>query len=324
MTFPAFAHHLYYLHAPKSLGSAELRPRNARIGHATSTDLKTWTNPGEVLVAGAPGDFDETSIWTGSVAQDDDELWRMFYTGARFLVSGESTNVQSIGVATSPCRKYREFARLQAQGENTFDHLLYVALHQYGRLPKGHPPKHGVVIGNELTAPPGLDPAKTYVPDESSSKVHRLFRDYEQALAAIGGVDIQIFGIRTDCHIGFSKPTSLLSSRIRVQSPSEQTLKNNARFFPKGDRVPTPCITKGRGTIAEVKDRCSGDIGKIEASCSRCNNAGPMTNICPTSLSHTPPSVTILWEKDTASQPRLPDNYRSVANAKPLLAAEVL
>ena len=223
-------HHMYYLQAPKSLGNAELRRRSV---------------------------------------QEGDGHWRKFYTGARFLVSGESANVQSVGVATSPLRKYRDFARLRAQ-ENPFDHLLYVAL-------------------------------DAYVHGGGASDVHRSFRDYEHALAAIGGVDIQIFGIRTDGHIGFSEPTSFRVSRIRVETPSEGTRKDNARFFPKGDMVPRHCITQGLGTITAVKDKCSGGVGKTKASCSRFSNGGPVTNICAKSLRHTPPSATTLLDEDAAS-----------------------
>lgn len=94
--------HLFYLHAPKSLGDPEARHRNARIGHATSTDLTHWRDHGEVLAPGAPGSFDETATWTGSVVRGDDGIWRMFYTGASFVADDSSTNVESIGVATSP------------------------------------------------------------------------------------------------------------------------------------------------------------------------------------------------------------------------------
>lgn len=92
--------HLYYLHAPKSLDDPELRHRNARFGHATSTDLVTWHDLGPILGPGKPGDFDETATWTGSVLQGPDGLWRMFYTGASFLPGGG--NIETIGVATSP------------------------------------------------------------------------------------------------------------------------------------------------------------------------------------------------------------------------------
>ena len=93
--------HLFYLHAPKSLGDPELRHRNARIGHATSTDLINWTDHGEVLAPGPEGSFDATATWTGSVVRGDDGLWRMCYTGAVFASPTSTVNVESIGVATS-------------------------------------------------------------------------------------------------------------------------------------------------------------------------------------------------------------------------------
>lgn len=94
--------HLFYLHAPTSLGDPHLRHRNARIGHATSSDLVTWHDLGPVLGPGAAEDFDATATWTGSVVRGDDGLWRMFYTGAHFLEAGADTNIETVGVATSP------------------------------------------------------------------------------------------------------------------------------------------------------------------------------------------------------------------------------
>ncbi|MHA7238719.1 glycosyl hydrolase family 32 [Arthrobacter sp. TMS1-12-1] len=94
-------HHLFYLHAPKSLRDPELRHRNARIGHATSTDLHHWEDHGEVLRPGAPDDFDGTATWTGSVVRADNGLWNMFYTGSRFLSPHTMTNVETVGRAVS-------------------------------------------------------------------------------------------------------------------------------------------------------------------------------------------------------------------------------
>jgi beta-fructofuranosidase len=91
--------HMFYLHAPKSLGNPHLRHRNARIGHAISRDLSRWIDRGPVLSPGAEGGFDSTATWTGSVIKGPDGLWRMFYTGARFLPDGR--NIESIGMATS-------------------------------------------------------------------------------------------------------------------------------------------------------------------------------------------------------------------------------
>ncbi|KRE31384.1 glycosyl hydrolase family 32 [Agromyces sp. Soil535] len=93
--------HLFYLHAPKELGDPQLRHRNARVGHATSLDLHDWVDLGVVLGPGSPGDFDETATWTGCVVKGDDGVWRMFYTGSRFLSADSNANVETIGSATS-------------------------------------------------------------------------------------------------------------------------------------------------------------------------------------------------------------------------------
>ena len=95
-------YHLFYLHAPKSLGHPDLRHRNARIGHASSTDLRNWTDHGRAFDAGQPGSFDGSATWTGSVVRGPDGLWRMFYTGSRFLSPDSFANIETVGVVTSP------------------------------------------------------------------------------------------------------------------------------------------------------------------------------------------------------------------------------
>lgn len=93
--------HLFFLHAPKSLGDPELRHRNARIGHAVSSDLRTWTMLGEALGPGPAGAVDASATWTGSVIRGDDGLWRMFYTGTVFHEQEAHANTQTIALATS-------------------------------------------------------------------------------------------------------------------------------------------------------------------------------------------------------------------------------
>lgn len=93
--------HMFFLHAPRSLGDPDLRHRNARIGHATSTDLKSWAFHGRAFEAGPADSFDGSATWTGSVLRGGDGVWRMFYTGSRFPSVTAATNVETVGLATS-------------------------------------------------------------------------------------------------------------------------------------------------------------------------------------------------------------------------------
>ena len=71
-------YHLFFLQAPRSLGNSELRHSNASVGHATSTDLKEWTEVGTALEPGFSGEWDDVAIWTGCVINHEKRWW-MFY-----------------------------------------------------------------------------------------------------------------------------------------------------------------------------------------------------------------------------------------------------
>ena len=90
-------YHVFFLQAPRSLHDSELRHWNVSIGHAVSTDLRSWELLPDALAPGLPGEWDDYTTWTGSTIKHND-LWHMFYTGGK---RGENGLIQRIGLATS-------------------------------------------------------------------------------------------------------------------------------------------------------------------------------------------------------------------------------
>ncbi len=90
-------HHIFFLKAPKSIDDPEARHWNVSIGHAVSTDLRTWTVADDALAPSDVDAWDDKSTWTGSVVRRDGE-WVMMYTGTSHAEDGL---VQRIGLATS-------------------------------------------------------------------------------------------------------------------------------------------------------------------------------------------------------------------------------
>jgi beta-fructofuranosidase len=74
-------YHLFFLKASRALLDPERRHRRASIGHAVSSDLHTWQELPDALVAADAPAYDDLATWTGSVVRADDGSWRMFYTG---------------------------------------------------------------------------------------------------------------------------------------------------------------------------------------------------------------------------------------------------
>ncbi len=90
--------HVYFLKADKSLGDPDLRHLNVTQGHAVSDDLTNWEHLGTCLTPSKGPAWDDKTTWTGSVVQDDDGLWHLFYTGTS---KAENALYQRVGHATS-------------------------------------------------------------------------------------------------------------------------------------------------------------------------------------------------------------------------------
>ena len=65
--------------------------------------------------------------------------------------------------------------------------------------------------------------------------------------------DLCILGIGTNGHIAFNEPGSSFESETRMVDLTEETIKDNSRFFPTIDDVPTQAITMGLKTIMSSK-----------------------------------------------------------------------
>ncbi len=204
-----------------------------------------------------------------------------------------------IGLATgsSPLPLYQSLARrhLDLAGVRWF------ALDEYIGLPAGHPESYAAVIERELITPLGIDPAAVLLPDAGRPDADRAAADYEAAIAAAGGIDLQILGIGHNGHLAFNEPGSALDSRTRVEVLTPRTRRANARFFDRLDDVPTRCITQGLGTILAAKRLLLLVQGRDKAEALRQALTGPVHPDCPASVLQLHPDVTVLTDPEAAS-----------------------
>jgi sucrose-6-phosphate hydrolase SacC (GH32 family) len=89
-------YHLFFLKASRALLDPDRRHWRATIGHATSADLRTWTEEVDALLPDDSPAFDDLATWTGSVVREDSGRWRMFYTGVGRAEAGLTQRISSV------------------------------------------------------------------------------------------------------------------------------------------------------------------------------------------------------------------------------------
>jgi glucosamine-6-phosphate deaminase len=127
---------------------------------------------------------------------------------------------------------------------------------------------------------------------------------YERAIAAAGGVDLQLLGIGGNGHIGFNEPGEQLTAATHVVRLHDSTRRDNAPLFG-GDvsAVPRQALSMGMGTILKAAAIVLVATGERKAACVERMVNGPVTTQLPASFLQLHPRVALYL--DAAANARL-------------------
>ncbi|GAA3764513.1 glucosamine-6-phosphate deaminase [Microbacterium kribbense] len=231
------------------------------------------------------------------------------------LIRADPEVVLGLATGSTPVPVY-EALRPRLRGVDV-SRVRGFALDEYVGIDPSHPQSYRNVILREVVEPLGLDPERIRTPDGALATIEHAGADYERAIAAAGGIELQILGIGTDGHIGFNEPGSSFASSTRVKTLTEQTRNDNARFFDTVDQVPMHCITQGLGTILRARHLVLLAFGEGKAAAVAGALEGPVTASLPGSAIQLHPRVSVVVDESAASQLRFADYYRHTYANKP-------
>ncbi|SOC89027.1 glucosamine-6-phosphate deaminase [Curtobacterium sp. 314Chir4.1] len=224
-----------------------------------------------------------------------------------------------IGVATgsSPQGIYADLKRRVDAGEISFAEARAFALDEYVGIPLEHPESYASVIQRDVIDPLGFEPSRVRVPDGRASDLEFAAKEYDAAIRAAGGVDVQILGIGANGHIGFNEPTSSFASRTRIKTLAPSTREANARFFDSLDQVPTHCMTQGLGTILDARELVLVAQGPSKADAVAAAVEGPLSSFVPGSALQLHEHATVVVDEEAAAGLKLADYYTYTYANKP-------
>ena len=233
------------------------------------------------------------------------------------LLAARPAAVLGLATGSSPLAVYRDLARRHAAGDVSFAAARAFLLDEYIGLPAGDVRGYRRFIADNLERLVDFAAGAVRGPDVDAPDLVAACAAYEDAIAAAGGVDIQLLGIGTDGHIGFNEPGSSLASRTRIKTLTDQTRRDNARFFASAEEVPRHVVTQGVGTILEARHLVLLAFGAAKATAVARAVEGPLTAMVPGSALQLHPHATVVVDEPAAAGLNLAGYYRETWDHKP-------
>lgn len=185
-------------------------------------------------------------------------LWAATYVANRIneaKPSAEKPFVLGLPTGSTPLGMYRELIRMHEEGKVSFEHVVTFNMDEYIGIPRDHDQSYYTFMWTNFFSHIDIKPENAHILDGNAEDIDAECRAYEEAMAAVGGVDLFIGGIGPDGHIAFNEPGSSLASRTRVKTLTTDTIIANSRFFDNDmNKVPRTAVTVGVGTILDAKE----------------------------------------------------------------------
>jgi len=171
-------------------------------------------------------------------------------------------------------------------------------LDEFAGLDPADPNSYRAFMQTELFEHISINPAHIVFLNGAAPDLKAECRRYEDAIAAAGGIDLQILGIGANGHIGFNEPAEGLCSHTHIAHLEQESREANAQRFG-GDwrRVPERALSMGMATILGARDIVLIATGGEKRDAVKGMVEGLITTSLPASLLQVHPRVTVMLDK---------------------------
>ena len=207
-----------------------------------------------------------------------------------------------LGLATgsSPVGVYDELTRMYEAGDLDFSAVRSFNLDEYYPLEPENDQSYRYFMNKNLFDRVNIDKANTRVPNGMAEDIELECEEYDAAIAAAGGADIQVLGIGGNGHIGFNEPDGFFTAETHKVALTENTIMANARFFASEEEVPRFAVTMGMGAIMSAKSIVLVANGGAKAQAIASMLTGGVDPLCPASILQLHPDVNVFIDKAAA------------------------
>jgi glucosamine-6-phosphate deaminase len=210
--------------------------------------------------------------------------------------------VLGLPTGRTPIRLYHELGTLFSHRQIDFSRASTFNLDEFFGIPPSHQGSYRTFMQQHLFSRVNIAPERVHFLNGAAPDPEAECRRYEEAIAAVGGIDLQLVGIGTNGHIGFNEPARELAGRTHRVTLKASTRRSNAALFG-GDlaSVPTEALSMGMATILHARQVVLLATGKSKARCIERLVNGPLTPKLPASFLQLHRDVELVLDQTAAS-----------------------
>ena len=207
-------------------------------------------------------------------------------------------SVLGLATGSSPLGTYKQLIEWYQKGDIDFSKVTSVNLDEYVGLDGGNDQSYRCFMNKNFFEHINIDINNTFVPNGCAVDLAGEGRRYDEHIAELGGIDLQLLGIGLDGHIGFNEPDKYFVKSTHVVDLHESTIKANSRFFANEDEVPKKAITMGMVSIMQAKKILLIASGKAKREILEKAFYGPITPEIPASILQLHPDITVIYSEN--------------------------
>ena len=226
-------------------------------------------------------------------------------SAAAVLIAGqiidEPKSILGLATGSTPVPIYQELIELYHKGVIDFGNVTTYNLDEYVGLAPEHPCSYRRFMQENLFEHVKVPAEHIHIPNGMAQNVEEECLGYDEAIAAEGGLDLQLLGLGANGHIGFNEPAEKFTTHSFCVKLTEQTLKDNRRFFEDDAVMPTHALTMGIASIMQAKRIVLVATGKNKAAAVKAMVEGPVDPNVPASILQMHRHATIILDAEAAA-----------------------
>ncbi len=207
----------------------------------------------------------------------------------------EPHSVLGLATGSTPVGTYKQLIDWYNKGDIDFSKAKSVNLDEYIGLDGNNEQSYRYFMNKNFFEGINIKPENTYVPNGMAPDMEAECKRYDELIASLGGIDLQLLGIGHDGHIGFNEPGAAFEKTTHIVNLEDTTIKANARFFGSEDLVPRKAITMGIKSIMRSKRLLLIANGPDKRDIMHKALYGPVTPLVPASILQIHPNLTVVY-----------------------------